>query len=276
MTRLKNSLNKGLLWVVSPALLLMVLFDSAPSASAAPSVVPHFDGLFGVAVSSKHLWVTNVDSNSITELSVNSGKVIRIINAKADRLASPEDISYSGSHLWVSDVDGPAVTELNASNGTLVRVIDAKKDRFDLPTNIVVNGSHLWVLNVGGNSITELNASDGSLVRVFDARGRVVADANQAAGPNYMALSGQHLWVTDFSRSGDSLVEFDALSGSIVRTIKVTSRWNNNPGCVELQSKFGGRIQCRNGYNYARCESRSQLLGPAKRPCLESFSFMDR
>ena len=71
-----------------------------------------------------HLWVANSDYFGITEIRASTGKVIRVINAKADGFIDPSGIAVSGNDVWV--VNGGVtyrngtshvgtVTELNAT-----------------------------------------------------------------------------------------------------------------------------------------------------------------
>ena len=48
-----------------------------------------------------HLWVANSDYFGITEIRASTGKVIRVINAKADGFIDPSGIAVSGNDVWV-------------------------------------------------------------------------------------------------------------------------------------------------------------------------------
>jgi len=90
---------------------------------------------------------------------------------------------------------------------------------FALPVDIAVSGSHAWVVNNYmslksplANSVIELNVSNGSLVRVISLS-HVIGGLH---APNSIAVSGTHVWVTDFNR----IIELNASNGSVVRVSK--------------------------------------------------------
>jgi len=68
------------------------------------------------------------------------------------------------------------------------------------------------VANSNGGSVTGLNASNGSLVRIIDA------SADGFNHPGGLAVSGGHVWVTNFD--GNSVTELDASSGALVKLIQ--------------------------------------------------------
>ncbi len=169
-----------------------------------------------IAARGSHVWIA--DLHSIIELDASSGKVVRVINAKArfhafESPAALEAIAVSGAHVWVANLN--TVIELSASNGSVLRVIRAKADRFNQPLEIVASGGRVWVINnVAGDSVSELNAVNGSLIRVINPG----ADLFTQFG---MAASGSHLFVTNWQRH--SIIEINAANGSLAHIINLRS-----------------------------------------------------
>ena len=184
-------------------------------------VIPHLALPVDIAVSGSHAWVVNNYmslksplANSVTELNVSNGSLVRVIEAKPQlHVMDPAPlfaITASGTKVWVANLN--SVIEINASNGSVERVINAKADRFSMPIDIAVSGSHVWVMNnVVGDRITELNANDGSLVRVINTKADVF-------GQNGLIASGSHVWITNWN--ANSVTELNASTGSVARVIR--------------------------------------------------------
>ena len=154
-----------------------------------------------------HLWVANEGGNSVTELNLSDGSLVRVIAGSSYGLYFPIALASDGTHLWVANLyddlatnTGRSVTELNLSDGSLVQVIRSTY-AFNFPSSLTSDGTHLWVANSGGNSVTELNLSDGSLVQV-------ISDPSFGFnGPVALIFDGTHLWVVN--NAGNSLTELN-------------------------------------------------------------------
>ena len=192
-----------------------------PSASAVWSPGALFALPVDIAVSGSHAWVVNNYmslksplANSITELKVSNGSLVRVISLShvVGGLNAPSSIAASGTHVWVTDLN--RIIELNASNGSVVRVIEAKTQLHVMdPTPlfaITASGTKVWVANL--NSVIEINASNGSVVRVVKAK------ADRFSMPFGIVVSGSHVWVMN-DVIGDRITELSASNGSLVRVI---------------------------------------------------------
>jgi hypothetical protein len=199
---------------------------NAPTRSAAWSPGTHFALPSDIAVSGSHAWVTNdltsmksPLANSVTELNVSNGSIVRVIRLShiVGGIAAPNSIAASGTHVWVTDLN--RIIELNASNGSVVRVIKAKPQfhAFERPAAlfaITASGSKVWVANL--NSVIEINASNGSVVRVIKAK------ADRFSMPIDIAASGTHVWVMNNVQPG-RITELNASDGSLVRVISTNA-----------------------------------------------------
>ncbi len=105
------------------------------------------------------LWVSNVASDALTELSALTGQLLRTVHAPADALAWPTGLAVGGGDLYVANARGNSVTVLDATSGALVQVLEGPADGFVGPDAILVTGqaaSDVWVANGAGQSLTRL------------------------------------------------------------------------------------------------------------------------
>jgi hypothetical protein len=221
--------NKRRIRIVTCVTILISFLQTAAFSGADSVGKFSFDEPVAIAARSGLVWVSNLDGNSVTEISGSDGHVVRIIKDKSFGLNGPDSIAASSSDVWITNTN--TVTELNSRNGSLVRIISGKKFDFNVPESVTLNGSQVWVLNVGGDSITELNAVDGSLVRVIKAHAGKIS-GTQTNGPNDMLIVGSHLWTSNISPHGNSLVEFQVPDGTIEKVIKLKSSGSNLSGII--------------------------------------------
>ena len=192
-----------------------------PSTSAAWSPSTFFALPVDIAVSGSHAWVVNNYeslksplANSVTELNVSNGSLVRVISLThiVGGLHAPNSIAASGAHVWVTDLN--RVIELNASNGSVVRVIKAKPQLHGMDPAplfaITASGTKVWVANL--NSVIEINASNGSVERVINAK------ADKFSMPFGIVAGGSHVWVMN-NVPGDRITELNASNGSLVRVL---------------------------------------------------------
>ena len=211
----------------------------------------------GIAVSGSHVWVTNSNEelgmgttgyplakySSVTELNASYGSLVRVINAKADKLLQPGPIAIGGTHVWVVNANSGgamnALVELNASNGSLVRVFKGTTDGLNGPLGIATSDSRVWITCF--NSITELNSRNGSLVRVINAR------SDGLTAPDGIAVGGQHVWIANIRQGKNSITELNASNGSLVRVISAKAdRFNGLLGITANSSN----VWVTNGNGY--------------------------
>lgn len=205
------------------ALCAVFLSVGVPSGSAAWSPGTLFALPVDIAVSGSHAWVVNnyeslksPIGNSVTELNVSNGSLVRIISLShiVGGLTAPNSIAASGAHVWVTDLN--RIIELNASNGSVVRVIKAKA-RFHAFENppalfaIAASGTKVWAVNL--NSVLEINASNGTVEQVIHAK------ADRFSMPFGLVVSGSHVWVMN-NVVGDRITELNGSNGSLVRVIR--------------------------------------------------------
>jgi hypothetical protein len=166
------------------------------------------------------LWVGNQDYFGLTEINARTGKVVRIIDARADGFIDPSDIAVKGNEVWV--VSGGVtyqngtshvgtVTELNASTGALIRTVSLKKHGITGLAALSIDGNDVWVVADGGSRIAELSAATGKVLFIHRDRPRYAASSGIAA-------LGDHVWIASPEISS-GVVERSAVTGRKVRTI---------------------------------------------------------
>jgi hypothetical protein len=117
-----------------------------------------FNAPWGVAFDGSHIWVTNFDGNSLTELNASDGSWVRTLSGGSYGFAWPDWVAFDGSHIWVTNYLGGSVTEVNASDGSWVRTLSGGSYGFNHPIGAVFDGSDIWVANEEGDSVTQLPA----------------------------------------------------------------------------------------------------------------------
>lgn len=203
--------SRSLLLVILAAILLSTW---APAFAGAASNQQPFSWPSGLAVTGSDLWVANSMGNSLTEIDIHSGSVVRTVGTQAYGFHTPQSIATDGKSLWVANSQGHSVTEVNAQSGSLIRVIDPKVHRIVNPLSVVYGDGDLWVTS-GGNvdhnsSIVELNPSTGKTIRIL-TKGIYATES--------LAVNGENIWV---GNSNDTITEFSAKSGTFERVINLT------------------------------------------------------
>jgi hypothetical protein len=213
-----------------------------------------FDGLSDMAVVGADLFVSNAlptspggVGDSVTEINISTGALVRVISAPAYGFDNPDVMAVHGTDLFVANGLGASVTELNASTGALVRVIYG----FNYPVDMALAGDDLFVLSNQGDSVTEVNASTGALVKVISS------SAYQLVAPRVMAVSRDDLFVAHLTEDGDAnaVTEINVATGALVRILSGPAYKFSDPSSMVA---VGGDLFVANYTGY-----RSPLLNAA-------------
>ena len=129
------------------------LISDSPLASAATVVqtINVGDSPNGVSSDGTHVWVTNSEDNTVTELEASTGAAVQTIGVGSE----PNGVSSDGTHVWVANQNDSTVTELSATTGAVVQTINVSNSAYGISSD----GTHVWVTNYQGNTVTELDAS---------------------------------------------------------------------------------------------------------------------
>ena len=85
----------------------------APSGPTLKVIGWGFNGPQAVASDGTHLWVMNAGGNSLTELNLSNGSLVRVVSGASYGFNGPAALASDGTHLWVANFFGNSVTELN-------------------------------------------------------------------------------------------------------------------------------------------------------------------
>jgi hypothetical protein len=234
------------LGALAASLVLALLGLTAASAST-----PVFKNPGAIALDHQgHLWVANSDYFGITEIQASTGKVIRVINAKADGFIDPSGIAVAGNDVWI--VNGGVtyrngtshvgtVTELNATTGALVRTVSLKNHGITGLSAVSADAHDVWVVADGGARVAELSVTTGKVVRIRRGRQRI----DMSSG---IAVRANRVWIASPEIS-NGVIERNALSGLKVRTI--------SPTVLEAQPGGGPKVTTFLGPQYVAVDSHS-------------------
>ena len=186
------------------------------------------------------LWVANEDTWGITEIQASSGKVLRLVNAKADGFLDPYGIAVSGNEVWivsggVTTANGKSnygmVTELNAADGDLVRTVNLQQLGITGLTAVSAIGNEVWIAADGGEQVVVLSAATGRVEHLY--RGRV-----DYAEPGGIATGDRQVWIP--SPEGNSAVVVrNAASGREIRAITLSRRERPRGGGPKAPTYLG-------------------------------------
>lgn len=180
-----------------------------------------FDFPIGIAFDGKHLWVTNENGASVTEIGTDGALIQRLTDSSC-AFNNPYQIAYDGSgDMWVTNDVGlshGSITEFSTSTTGTCKLVERQPggNGWSNPSGIVSDGTHIWVAVTGENSVLEFNISDGSWIGTFNAA------TYGFTSPLGMAFDGSHVWVvnTDGGIHGTGTVtEMSAANGSWMQTV---------------------------------------------------------
>jgi hypothetical protein len=130
----------------------------------------------GIAFDGTHLWITNNEPGTVTELS-STGALIRIVTPTVAGSKSYLEygtvvVAHAGSVYVVSPPGtSPMVTRLVAAtaHGLWYECnTNPGHPHFDNPTGLAVQHHHVWVVSPADNTLTELHVGDGSLMHEWN------------------------------------------------------------------------------------------------------------
>lgn len=162
-------------------------------------------------VSGPDVFVADKGDNSVTEATIASGRLVRVVAQQG--LDLPDGIAVVEGNAWVADSGSNAATEIDAATGV---VIGTETDSdgsygFGAPLMVIGSGGNVFVASPFGDSpmVTKLSATTGQ-------PSWYMCNTN---GPYYFsllsafAISGNDLWVA--SRSGANSLTPGAQTGAL-------------------------------------------------------------
>jgi streptogramin lyase len=176
---------------------------------AGPSFAFEFPAAF--TVSGPDAYVADKGDNSMTEVSIANGRLVRVVAQQGLNL--PDGIAVVDGNVWVADSGSNAATEIDAATGAVTGT-ETDSDGsygFGAPLMVIGSGGNVFVASPFGSSpmVTKLSATTGQ-------PSWYMCNTN---GPYYFsllsafAISGSDLWVA--SRSGANSLTPGAQTGSL-------------------------------------------------------------
>jgi hypothetical protein len=178
-----------------------------PSVFASPAY--DFSSPNGMASDGSHLWIANPIGDSVTEVKVSDGSLVRNLHGGAYHFNNPEAVWFDGAHIWVAGYLQELV-EINPSDGSFIRSA-GDTSLAVVPGGLASDGANIWVASFNSDSVSEFRASDGSLVNSYSG------GSYNFSGPSALTFDGSHVWVA--STNNDSVTELNASDGSFVRNL---------------------------------------------------------
>jgi hypothetical protein len=150
-----------------------------------------FDFPTAIAGDAQHLYVANLEADSVDVLDLTKGSLssgrraeVRVWYGSQHGFSYPGGLALYGGILWVLSYSDPYVsahqiiklTALDVATGKAEHKVTVPyEDGLNGPANIagfgsalVINGSDLFVSDPAGNEVIELEANSGRLVRVIE------------------------------------------------------------------------------------------------------------
>jgi hypothetical protein len=183
-----------------------------------------FNEPMALAVSGSVAFVADKGDNSVTEVRIANGHLVRVVAQQG--LDAPDGIAIADGNAWVADSAANAATEINTTTGAVITTVGDSDGSygFGAPSIVIATSGYVYVATPFGTSpmVTKVSATNGQ-------PSWYMCNTN---GPYYFSLlsafavSGTNLWVA--SRSGansatpgaqtGSLTEMSTGSGALIAT----------------------------------------------------------
>ena len=105
-----------------------------------------------MSVSGPTVFVADENNNSVTEVTVATGRLVRVIAGEG--LDAPDGIAVEDGNVWVSNSAANSATEINAATGAAV-VTETDSDGqygFGSPSMVIATGGYVYVASPFGSS----------------------------------------------------------------------------------------------------------------------------
>ena len=116
-----------------------------------------------LAVSGPNVFVADKGNNSMTEVSIARGRLVRVVSQQG--LSAPDGIAVGAGHVWVSDSASNAATEIALATGAVIATETDSNGSygFGSPSAVIGSGGNIFIASPFGASpmVTKLSASNG-------------------------------------------------------------------------------------------------------------------
>jgi YVTN family beta-propeller protein len=202
--------HAGTLVIANKAEATVSLLDHASGEVVATLSTGHGPHEVGISPDGRFALVTNYGTregagNSLTLIDIPAAKVVKTIDL--GDYSKPHGVEWTnGKHAAVTVEANQALIVVDVDSGEVVKTIGTDQDVSHMVA-LDPDGRRAYTANIGSGSITVLDLESGKRVQN-------VATGEGAEG---IAVSGQHLWVTN--RAADTVTVFDADTFGLVREI---------------------------------------------------------
>ena len=160
---------------------------------------------YGVSSDGTNVWVTNLGSNTVSQIDATTGSIVRTINVGN----SPQGVSSDGTNVWVANSGSNTVTQINATTGSVVRTIGVG----DTPRGIFSNGIYVWVCIFNTDEVTKIDAITGTILATFS----LISASITGQRPVEVSVYGNYVWVCN--QFSQNVIKIDATSNALLSQI---------------------------------------------------------
>lgn len=82
-----------------------------------------FAAPWNLIVDGSHLWVVNANGDSVTELNVATGGLVKVLSGHGYGFDNPIALAVVGKTIWIANGAGNSITVVNSSTGAFVRYL---------------------------------------------------------------------------------------------------------------------------------------------------------
>jgi len=185
------------------------MYSLRPRVSSSAATFPVGSAPFGVAFDGAHIWVTNEQGGTVTELLPSNGSILGTFPVGVN----PQGIVSDGMDIWVANFTSNNVTRLRAFDGATLATITVGTN----PEAVAFDGTNIWVTNNFSATVTKIRASDGSVLATFPVSNPVDNNA-LPQGVLYEAATGS-IWIANYGE--ESVVKIRPSDGTVLQTIQL-------------------------------------------------------
>jgi hypothetical protein len=181
-----------------------------------------FSDPVAMAVAGTHVYVADKGSNDVTDITIASGGLVRVISGAG--LDGPDGAAYDNGYVWVSNSANDSATRITAATDAAAQYSSGSYG-FGSPSAIAASNGYIYVLSPFGSS--------PMVTKIDDATGTTPWYMCNTNGPYYfsdlsaVAIANGEVWVAsadganypDSRAATGSLTELYATYGGVIQTV---------------------------------------------------------
>ena len=155
----------------------------------------------GVATYGPYVWVANFGSNTVSQIQVSTATVINTISVGNN----PFTVATDGTYVWVTNYTNSTVSQIQVSSATVINTITVGT----LPVGVATDGTYVWVTNSNTNTVSQIQVSTATVINTI----------NVGTLPVRVATDGTYVWVTN--ANSNTVSQIQVSSATVINTIPV-------------------------------------------------------